>query len=71
MKMMFLAKPNAMNFNGVQRFKTVKEAMKFLETVTEYKMPLYDWLSIGKIIKSDSVGNVSEFSEEEIEKLCS
>ena len=46
MKMMFLAKPNVLNFNGCKKFNTVKEAMSFLEKTTEYKMSLREWVDI-------------------------
>lgn len=69
MKNMFLAKPNAMNFNGCKRFYSVKEAMIFLEKTTEYKMPLRDWIEIGKIMKTDSVGNTFNFTDKELEAL--
>jgi len=69
MKTMFLAKPNLINFSGSKKFKTLREAKLFLESVTEYKMSLEDWICIGKILKTDSVGNVSEFTETEIKKL--
>lgn len=55
---MFLAKPYANNFSGCQRFKTVKDAKNFLDNYTEYKMPVVDWINVGKILGTDKVGNV-------------
>ena len=69
MKMMFLAKPNVLNFNGCKKFNTVKEAMSFLEKTTEYKMSLREWVDIGKILKTDAVGNTFDITDEDLVKL--
>ena len=55
---MFLAKPYANNFSNCQRFKTIREAKSFLDKYTEYQMPVFEWISIGKILGTDNIGHM-------------
>jgi hypothetical protein len=48
---MFIAKPNLNNTIASKEFETAKQARKYLEEYTEIKMPLQDWIGLGKIIE--------------------
>ena len=48
---MFIAKPKITNWIDSKEFKTAKLAQKYLEEYNDMKMPLKDWIQIGKLIE--------------------
>jgi hypothetical protein len=48
---MFIAKPKITNWIDSKEFKTAKLARKYLEEYNDMKMPLKDWIQIGKLIE--------------------
>ncbi len=47
--MRYLAKPKLNNSRFDKEFTTEKEAVNYLEKVTEFKMPAIDWAMINKL----------------------
>ena len=64
---MFVAKPNAINNNGLKKFETAKEACKYLAEYTgmgdpEQGMPRFkqeDWEILGKLYEEGEPSGVS------------
>lgn len=54
---MYLAKPFDRNFIGSKQFETLQECKKFLDEFTEQKMPLDEWIILGKILDVLPDGN--------------
>jgi len=48
---MYLAKPFDKNLLASKQFETMQECKKFLDEFTEQKMPLDEWLILGKIVE--------------------
>jgi hypothetical protein len=48
---MYLAKPFDKNLIGSKQFETMQECKKFLDEFTEQKMPMDEWLILGKIVE--------------------
>jgi hypothetical protein len=48
---MYIAKPFDRNMLGSKQFETLQECKKFLDEFTEQKMPLDEWLILGKILE--------------------
>jgi hypothetical protein len=55
---MFIAKPNDRNFMNSQQFETMQECKRFLDVYTEQKMPLDEWVMLGKIMEVTTSGDV-------------
>ena len=47
----YVAKPNFNTNKDMKEFDTAKEAAKYLLKITGYKMPIDEWIMIGKIIE--------------------
>ncbi len=57
---MYLAKPFDKNLIGSKQFETMQECKKFLDEFTEQKMPLDEWLILGKIVEVLPDGNMQK-----------
>jgi hypothetical protein len=57
---MYLAKPFDRNTLGSKQFETLRECKLFLDEVTEQKMPLDEWLILGKILEVLPDGNMQQ-----------
>jgi hypothetical protein len=57
---MYLAKPFDRNLTGSKQFETLQECKKFLDEFTEQKMPLDEWMILGKIVEVLPDGNIRE-----------
>jgi hypothetical protein len=55
--MMFIAKPNDMNFSNSQKFADMFEAQSYLEQVTGVNMPMDEWIILGKILEVNPYGD--------------
>ncbi len=62
---MYLAKPFDRNFTGSKEFATLKECKKFLDEFTEQKMPLDEWLMLGKIMEVGTDGSAVRIEVDE------
>jgi hypothetical protein len=49
--MMFIAKPNDMNFSNSQKFADMFAAQTYLEETTGVNMPMDEWIILGKILE--------------------
>lgn len=59
---MYLAKPFDRNTLGAKQFETLQECKKFLDEVTEQKMPIDEWLILGKILEVMPDGNTEKIA---------
>lgn len=59
---MYLAKPFDRNTLGAKQFETLQECKKFLDEVTEQKMPIDEWLILGKILEVMPDGNTQKIA---------
>lgn len=50
-----IAKPRLNTNFGMKEFETTKQAAKYLENVTGYKMSVIDWQMVGKIVAKENV----------------
>ncbi len=57
---MYLAKPFDKNLMGSKQFETMQECKKFLDEFTEQKMPIDEWLILGKIVEVLPDGNMQK-----------
>lgn len=48
---MYIAKPFDRNMLGSKEFETLKECKAFLDNFTEQKMPVDEWIMLGKILE--------------------
>ena len=55
--MMFIAKPNDMNFSNSQKFTDMFEAQSYLEHMTGVNMPMDEWIILGKILEVNPYGD--------------
>jgi len=55
--MMFIAKPNDMNFSNSQKFTSMFEAQSYLENTTGVNMPMDEWIILGKILEVNPYGD--------------
>jgi transcriptional regulator of met regulon len=62
---MFIAKPNDRNFMNSQQFETMQECKRFLDVYTEQKMPLDEWLMLGKIMEVSADGTAVRIEVDE------
>lgn len=62
---MFIAKPNDRNFLNSQQFATVQECKRFLDNYTEQKMPLDEWIMLGKIMEVTADGSAVRIEVDE------
>ena len=53
---MYLAKPFDSNLMGSKKFETIQECKNFLDEFTEQKMPIDEWIVLGKIQEIDVSG---------------
>jgi hypothetical protein len=57
---MYIAKPFDRNMIGSKQFETLPECKKFLDEFTEQKMPMDEWLILGKILEVSPDGNIQK-----------
>jgi hypothetical protein len=57
---MLLAKPKLTNTLDSKQFKSFAECQDYLELYTEIKMPLVEWIALGKILVAETM-TVPEF----------
>jgi hypothetical protein len=57
---MYIAKPFDRNMIGSKQFETLQECKKFLDEFTEQKMPMDEWLILGKILEVSPDGNIQK-----------
>ncbi len=57
---MYIAKPFDRNMIGAKQFETLQECKKFLDEFTEQKMPMDEWLILGKILEVLPDGNTQK-----------
>lgn len=62
---MFIAKPNDRNFMNSQQFATMQECKRFLDTYTEQKMPMDEWIMLGKIMEVTADGSAVRIEVDE------
>ena len=63
--MKYMAKPNDRNFMNAREFGTMKECKAFLDNYTEQKMPLDEWLMLGKILEVKADGSAVRIEVDE------
>ena len=52
---MLLAKPKLTNTHDSKQFKSFAECQDYLESYTEIKMPLVEWIALGKILVAETM----------------
>jgi len=57
---MYLAKPFDRNMIGSKSFETLNECKAFLDEFSEQKMPVDEWIVLGKILELLPSGNVQK-----------
>ena len=62
---MYIAKPFDRNMMGSKQFETLQECKRFLDEFTEQKMPLDEWLMLGKILEVGADGSAIRIEVDE------
>lgn len=62
---MYIAKPFDRNMMGSKQFETLQECKRFLDEFTEQKMPLDEWLMLGKILEVGADGSATRIEVDE------